>query len=147
VTTLHNFATPLLRYELGDYAEVGGACPCGRGLPVLTRVFGRQRNMLTLPDGGQRWPTFGDSTEFVAALSTLPSIEQFQVIQRSTEKLEVRLVCARPLDEVEEELVCDYLDGALGARFETTFSYYDEIPRSPGGKFEDFRSEIDDPIG
>ena len=33
VTTLHNFAMPLIRYELRDYAEAGGPCPCGRGLP------------------------------------------------------------------------------------------------------------------
>lgn len=37
-TTLHNFAMPLLRYELGLSGELGGPCPCGRGLPVLTRV-------------------------------------------------------------------------------------------------------------
>ena len=37
ITDLHNFATPLIRYELGDYAEVGTPCPTGRGLPVLNR--------------------------------------------------------------------------------------------------------------
>ena len=37
-TTLHNFAMPLLRYELGLSGELGGPCPCGRGLPVLARV-------------------------------------------------------------------------------------------------------------
>lgn len=35
VTPLHNFATPLIRYEIGDYAKVGEPCSCGRGLPVL----------------------------------------------------------------------------------------------------------------
>jgi len=38
-TTLHNFAMPLLRYELGLAAELGPPCPCGRGLPVLTRII------------------------------------------------------------------------------------------------------------
>ncbi|NNM01814.1 MAG: phenylacetate--CoA ligase family protein, partial [Gammaproteobacteria bacterium] len=38
VTPLHNFAMPLLRYDIGDRAEVGGPCPCGRGLPVIKRV-------------------------------------------------------------------------------------------------------------
>jgi phenylacetate-CoA ligase len=38
VTPLHNFAMPLIRYEIGDYSEVGPPCACGRGLPVLTRV-------------------------------------------------------------------------------------------------------------
>ncbi|HUQ64181.1 MAG TPA: AMP-binding protein [Acidimicrobiales bacterium] len=42
VSTLHNFAMPLLRYEVGDLAEVGDRCPCGRKLPVLTRLAGRQ---------------------------------------------------------------------------------------------------------
>lgn len=34
-TPLHNFAMPLLRYELGDMAALGEACGCGRGLPVI----------------------------------------------------------------------------------------------------------------
>ncbi len=38
-TDLHNLRAPLVRYELGDEATVGPtACPCGRGLPVLTAV-------------------------------------------------------------------------------------------------------------
>jgi len=42
VTPLHNFATPLLRYDIGDEAEFGSACPCGRTLPVLTRISRRK---------------------------------------------------------------------------------------------------------
>lgn len=41
VTSLHNFATPLIRYELGDLAVFGAPCACGRGLPVISRVLGR----------------------------------------------------------------------------------------------------------
>jgi phenylacetate-CoA ligase len=37
LTPLHNFAMPLIRYDVGDYGVVGEPCPCGRGLPVLTR--------------------------------------------------------------------------------------------------------------
>jgi phenylacetate-CoA ligase len=43
VTTLHNFALPLVRYETGDYAEAGEPCACGRGLPVIKPILGRQR--------------------------------------------------------------------------------------------------------
>ena len=75
VTALHNFATPLLRYDIGDYAEVGAPCPCGRGLPALRRIMGRQRNMALLPTAaaaGRRsswraptkWPTFRPYTSF-----------------------------------------------------------------------------------
>ena len=54
VTPLHNFATPLLRYEIGDEAEFGGPCPCGRGLPVLRRIVGRTFEYVTLPSGRRR---------------------------------------------------------------------------------------------
>lgn len=40
-TPLNNFAMPLIRYEVGETAEVGTPCPCGRGLPVLTKIMGR----------------------------------------------------------------------------------------------------------
>lgn len=44
LTALHSFAMPLLRYAIGDHAEVGAPCPCGRGLPVLSkRIVGRRR--------------------------------------------------------------------------------------------------------
>ncbi len=38
VTPLHNFAMPLLRYDLGDRAAFGPPCACGRTLQVLTRI-------------------------------------------------------------------------------------------------------------
>ena len=42
VTDLRNYATPLIRYEIGDYAEVGPACPCGRGMPTLAHITGAE---------------------------------------------------------------------------------------------------------
>jgi phenylacetate-CoA ligase len=40
-TPLHNFAMPFIRYALGDLAEAGPPCPCGRGLATIARVVGR----------------------------------------------------------------------------------------------------------
>jgi phenylacetate-CoA ligase len=42
-TPLNNFAMPLVRYDIGDTVEVGPPCACGRGLPVLTRIIGRDQ--------------------------------------------------------------------------------------------------------
>ncbi len=138
VTTLHNFASPLIRYQLGDYAMVGGACSCGRGLPVLQRVMGRQRNILVLPDGQQRWPALGQAGD----LAHLPRFHQFQVIQRSLEHVEVMLVAPRVLTAQEEDAARSYLREMLGYPFEILFTYVDRIPCGPIGKFEDFRSEV-----
>ncbi len=43
LTTLHNSLTPLVRYETLDEAIPGPtACPCGRGLPLLAKVWSKR---------------------------------------------------------------------------------------------------------
>jgi len=137
VTALHNFATPLVRYEIGDYAEAGAPCPCGRGLPVLRRIVGRVRNMLMAADGKRYWPTFGS-----AGLAALAPILQQQLVQKSFDTIEARLVTTRPLTSDEEERLRGHILSRLPVPFEIRISYCDSIPRSAGGKFEDFVSEV-----
>ncbi|MEZ5616731.1 MAG: phenylacetate--CoA ligase family protein [Rhodocyclaceae bacterium] len=135
ITTLHNFAMPLIRYELGDYAEVGEPCECGRGLPVLTRILGRRRNMVVLPDGRRHWPSMPSTMWHAVA-----PIEQFQVTQTGIGSLEVKYVMGRPLSQ--EEIAG--LEQALAERFSHAFDIVwqrvDAIERGQGGKYEDFIS-------
>ncbi|MFQ5620024.1 MAG: hypothetical protein ACE5FR_13760, partial [Rhodospirillales bacterium] len=138
ITALHNFATPLIRYEIGDFAEVGPPCPCGRGLPVITRIAGRVHNMLTLPSGEQVWPVQFFSSELLA----VAPVRQFQFVQRSVEEIEVKLVPARDLTDGEKAALRTLIGTRLGPDFALRFVYVDEIPRLPGGKFEDFRSDV-----
>lgn len=137
ITSLHNFATPLIRYELGDYAEVGDACSCGRGLPVLTRILGRQRNFLVLPTGEKRfpeaWRTFSDIA---------PEIRQFQLIQKSLERIEINLVVTESLSADKEQQLMHYLTDKFKHEFVYDFVYPDDIPRAANGKFEEFKSEV-----
>ena len=137
VTPLHNFAMPLIRYALGDYAEAGSPCSCGRGLPVLRRIFGRARNMLCLPNGERIWPRLGE----LRYVEILP-IEQYQVVQKEVGRLEVRLVSARRGTEEEERRLKAIIVGRLGYLLDVDVVYVDNIPRGPGGKFEEFKSEL-----
>lgn len=138
VTDLHNFAMPLIRYDIGDYAEVGDDCPCGRGLNVLKRIAGRSRNMLLLPDGRRIWPLLADHL-----FNDIGTIRQRQLIQRGREKIEARLVADIPLTVGQEKRLTDLLHDLLGYPFELKFVYFaDTIPRTMGCKFEDFVCEI-----
>ncbi len=141
VTGLHNFAMPLIRYEIGDYAEVGEPCSCGRGLPVLRRILGRQRNMFTLPDGRTRWPVV-EARDLAAAFDDLPPITKFQLVQRTLQQIDVNLVTLRELTEQEEATIRSYLQRGLDYAFDVQFNYVDDIPRTPRGKYEEFRSEV-----
>jgi len=137
VTDLHNFAMPLIRYELGDYAEVGEPCACGRGLPVLRRILGRVRNSLVTADGNRYWPTFG-----VRGFLDIAPVLQHQFVQKSFELVEARLVVASPLDADQEKRLAERIASRLPPGFRVRIAYRDRIPRSAGGKYEDFYSEV-----
>jgi phenylacetate-CoA ligase len=54
ITHLHSYASPIIRYDIGDIAHLEGACQCGHDGPTLSMVFGRKKHILKLPDGGSR---------------------------------------------------------------------------------------------
>lgn len=139
ITALHNFAMPLIRYELGDFAEVGPPCDCGRGLPVLKRILGRVRNVFVLPDGRQVWPAIELSNE---EIESGPPIQQFQLIQRSLAQLELLVVTPRDLTSPERQTVHRWIDRAFGSCFTLKITRVPEIPRSASGKYEEFRCEV-----
>jgi phenylacetate-CoA ligase len=135
VTSLHNFAMPMIRYALGDMAEVGAPCPCGRGLPVLNRVLGRVRDRLAYPDGRQGWPMMGDIFH-----AGVPGIRQYQILQHGLDDVELKLAVDRPLGPEDEDKLRRWLHLRSGHPFPLRFSYEPEIRRGPGGKFETFRN-------
>ena len=137
VTPLFNYAMPMLRYELDDCAEVGEACTCGRGLPTLHRILGRLRNSLILPGGERCWPDFG-----APRLPQIAPILQHQFVQTDLDRIEARLVVARPLSEEDETRLRAHVLACLPCPFRIDLVYWAEIPRGPGGKQEDFISEI-----
>lgn len=137
VTPLHNFAMPLIRYDLGDLAEVGPPCSCGRGLPVVRRIAGRVRNMLLLPSGKRVWPMLGTDR-----YRDIAPIRAVQVAQKSLSEIEMRLVVDRKLTEGEERALVEILLNSLGTQFTVSFAYWDRLPRTEDGKFEDFVSLV-----
>jgi len=138
LTDLHNFATPMVRYDIGDYARAGGVCPCGRGLPTLERVLGRERNLILMPDGSRHWPLVG-----FARFRDVAPVTQYQMVQTSRDEIEVRLVTETPLSGGQVSDLSDVIRESLGHPFALRFVYFDErIPSGPRGKFEEFVSKV-----
>lgn len=137
ITPLHNFALPLIRYDVGDYAEVGEKCSCGRSLPVLKRIMGRQRNILTTPDGRKYWPSFPASV-----WSGVAPVQQVRIVQETTGQLSVDYVSKQELSPENQNAFCEAIQAKLPCRFEILLNRVDVIPRSVGGKYEDFISRL-----
>ena len=141
ITSLHNFAVPMIRYELGDYAELGQACPCGRSLPVLSRILGRKRNRLILPNGESQFPYLGEFEDYTAI--TGGGSKEFQFIQHSVDHVEMMMVRDDHLSKEQEEKLRALIVRNFGHPFRITLSYPEAIPRSGRGKFEEFVSKVD----
>jgi len=138
VTTLHNFAMPLIRYASSDFAEVAEPCVCGRSLPALRRIVGRRRNMLVRPDGARYWPSFP-----MEVWGGIAPVVQIQLVQEAVDHIEVRAVMARDLTGDEGERLVAALQTCLGYRSRITLRRVDAITPGAGGKYEDFICEVE----
>ncbi len=140
VTPLHNFAMPLIRYELGDVAEVGPPCTCGRGLPVLTRILGRRQNMLVMPTGEERWPML--SSGDIRTLTSLAPVGRYQFVQRGLDLIALRLTTHRALKPDETAALQKWVQQKFGYPFNVVVETVEALQAGPSGKFEDFISEV-----
>jgi len=70
---------------------------------------------------------------------------QTQFIQRVLDRLEIRMVLARPLTAKEESELTLAIHESMGYPFELDFVPCKSIERSSGGKYEEFISMLDAP--
>jgi phenylacetate-CoA ligase len=88
LTSLHNFLTPFIRYDiLDDVTLAARPCPCGRGLPLWTRVDGRRHPLLHLPGGGRK-----SSMGITLGVRRVGGCHQFQIVQSAADHVLVRVV-------------------------------------------------------
>lgn len=134
LTPLHNLATPLVRYAIGDYATAGEPCRCGRASPVILRVLGRVKNMAVSPEGRRYYPIT------LWRIRAVQPIRQFQWVQTAQDAIEVRVMLDRALTPAETEQARAIVRETLGHPYLVEIVPVREIARGPTGKFEEFLS-------
>ncbi|MBI5321028.1 hypothetical protein [Bradyrhizobium sp.] len=138
VTSLYNYATPFIRYDIGDVAIADERpCSCGRTLPVLSQVLGRTRNAFVFRDGKRAWPRVWNAT----AMRSFVPCKEFQVVQVDYERIEFRYV---PDGErsIDAEGLRAYAKQQLHPSVETVPVRVDSLSRGPGGKLDPFVSNL-----
>ncbi len=141
VTNLNNLGMPFIRYSIGDDGAWYGdsPCSCGRQLPRLKSLEGRIVDTFQTADGRIVWSGFAG-----AAFRCLahPSIRQFQVVQKSLDKIVVRLVKSGEVPESIQEQITDAIQYTFGQSISVEYEFPDEIPPLPSGKHQYAISEI-----
>ncbi len=138
ITDLHNYGMPLLRYLNGDLArEGGGRCACGRGLPLLGGIEGRKLDALRTADG-----RFVPGEQVVYAFLAAKGVRRYQAVQRSLDRIDVRVVRDGDFDAAALEQVRQSLQQAVGPATTLAFEFPDEIPLTATGKHRVTVSEL-----
>lgn len=126
VTDLSNYATPFIRYRVGDSGAVGPGEPgCRPGLGVLQSLEGRTMDVLDLPGGGRV-----SAVILVHSLKEFPEIRQHQLWQPSPDRVQLLVASpdAPPADSIRRTLQPHFPD----VRIEIL--WVDEIPTNPNAK-------------
>ncbi|HLF10255.1 MAG TPA: hypothetical protein VJA26_03500 [Gammaproteobacteria bacterium] len=137
-TVLHNYAMPLIRYNLQDIAARSAhPCACGRGLPLMSVVEGRTVDCVLRPDGTKESPM-----RFLARFDYMSEFAlEYQVAQTAYDEFRVTLVPRRELRAGDREFIV----GAILEQYpraHVTVVEAADIPREPSGKRRMFHSEI-----
>ena len=137
VTSFYNYAMPFIRYEIGDFAEVGMPGLCLRTLPALRRIVGRERNVFTLPDGSRVWPD-----TLTIDMQPYLGFRQIQVVQTTPSEIEVRYVPDASGRQPDESGLQDYFRSVLHPALAVRTCAIERIERLPSHKFEDYVSLV-----
>ena len=130
VTDLYNYGMPFIRYANGDRAVAGwSACSCGRGLPLLRKVVGRQLDIIETPDGRRVPGEF-----FPHLIKDFPAVRQFQVVQEAPDFVRLLLVIPGDLEPAQRARLEAEVRKILGDRTRIEFERVREIPLTRSGK-------------
>jgi phenylacetate-CoA ligase len=138
VTGLNNYTMPLIRYKLGDIALLSDEkCKCGRGLPLIKQIIGREDDYIILPSGKKISP------RMINVIENIPGILSYKTIQESRERLLVKLVkgkefSRKTIHEVQKQIKL----GCLGEDIEVEVKIVKEIPRASRGKIRAIVSNL-----
>jgi phenylacetate-CoA ligase len=133
VTDLANYVMPFINYSAGDQAVAGARCPCGRGLPTLARLEGRDSEVIRTPQGREiSGVILGQFLAFVVGI--IPYVWEYQAIQTAPDAVTLRIV---PTPRFRPELAVrlqQELESFLGSGVEAAVELVDRIPLEPSGK-------------
>ena len=109
ITDLTNYVQPRLRYLLGDMGTLSPAsCPCGRNLPLLTHIDGREDDLLIGSNG-----TLVHGNIIGQLLRPLDGLRAFQFRQHDAQNATLYLVKSEQNGLPDENLIRGLLAKAL----------------------------------
>jgi phenylacetate-CoA ligase len=129
VTTLHNFAMPLVRYAVNDAVRADPPCDCGSRLPVLGRVAGRLLDYFPARDG-----TLVYGGYFVKMMYQNKWVDEFRVVQNTLDEIELWYVPCGEVRAGDQRVTEERVRMVMGRDCRIVWKEVDSIPPTRHGK-------------
>ncbi len=138
VTDLGNYGMPFIRFRIGDLASPSQeTCKCGRGLPCMSSVVGRDTDIVVTPEGSYLVAYF-----FGHIFESMTSVDQFQVVQETGDEIEVKIVKNDTFSDQDAKYIEDAIRQGAGEKLRIKFNFVRDIPVPRSGKIRLVVSEI-----
>lgn len=131
VTSFTNWKTPLIRYNILDYAlksKEETKCKCGSEFKYIDSIQGRSNDMLWTYEKGYV------SGGIASAIKDIQGILKTQIIQETPENFLIRIVKESNYKLENELLITKKLKDRLGFNISINFEYVNDIENAKSGK-------------
>jgi phenylacetate-coenzyme A ligase PaaK-like adenylate-forming protein len=137
ITHLHSYATPIIRYDIGDFGKLHAQCPCGHNGPTLSHIFGRGKHFLRHPDG--RFVPFYLSTRLIREVV---DFKECRFRQDQIDTITVQIGGREALSAEEEERLRATIIAATDPAFKVVVKPVNEIDWSDNPKQLFFQNSV-----
>lgn len=129
-TDLQNYAMPFIRYNSQDIVVKGiGHCPTGREHQTISKIYGRNSDILVTPNG-----KFLIVLHFADYFDQFSSINQFQIVQKKIDLVEIRLVVNSKFNQSTEDTILHYWENYIEDHVKIILNKVDSIEPTSSGK-------------
>jgi phenylacetate-CoA ligase len=137
VTHLHSYATPFVRYDIGDFATLSETCACGHNGPVLTNIYGKKKRLLKRADGS--------ITPFAVVARNILSIvkcDEYRIRQTGLSTIDVEIGGVSELSADQIASLQSLFKERAGDEFQVRFHAIQKIDWGSDTKRLGFRSDV-----
>ncbi len=132
VTTLNNFSMPLIRYDIGDIAisSEKQECSCGRGLPLITAIKGRDVNLFKTKNG-----ELIDGEYFTHLFYMKDWVKKFQIVQKSYDLIVCKIILNKEKNERDIENINKSIKLVMDEHCIIKWEFVQKIESNVNGKY------------
>jgi phenylacetate-CoA ligase len=136
VTTLDNYSMPLIRYDIGDIAVPSEKkeCSCGRGLPLIESVRGRETEFFKKKNGDLINPGI-----FRQLLYFKKGIAKYQIIQKNYDLIIFKIIIEGKKNKeqfsIDKKKIENSIKKVMGTDCKIKWEFVKEIKPTKSGKY------------